>query len=293
MSIRFALSQFFSTSEPLARNRRPSMMEAYVYPCLVWLLRICLLATIYGFLRSRFFKLTRLCGDKSSQEQHVPKAHVFSNKQNARQLDDRPFFTVKEQAELEPIRQWGPHFSSKPDWQYSRDSLLSSRSTVEEPKPEALQRISEDNLACALEPGSERYQSSNRQREYLQSLLQFRALKSSALVHADWSAWNNEAHMILNGAILFDSRQTFIEVYDTMTSSGVLPDSETFSLLIECSTYMNDARRTKELVTHMTNAGFTPPREVIDGWGLQHSMGGSECNLNRDAPEFVPQFRMA
>ena len=276
----------------LARNRRLSMMVEYVYPCLVWILRICLLATSYGLLRSRFFKFTWLCADKSLPQQHVPKTHVFSNKQNARQLDERPFFTVDEQTELDPGSQWVPHLSSKFDWQYSRDSLLTSRSTVEEPKPEALRRISEENQPCALGFVSESFRSS-RQCEYLQSLLQFRALKSSALVHADWTAWNNEAHMILNGAILFDSRQTFIEVYDTMISSGVLPDCETFSLLIECSASLNDARRTKELVTHMTNAGFTPPKQFIDDSDSKHSMGGSDCNLNKDAPEFVPQFRMA
>jgi len=128
--------------------------------------------------------------------------------------------------------------------------------------------------------------SSNHEREYLQSLVHFRAFKSTALDCASWEQWNEEAQKILEGALIFGCNEITVEVYDAMMSAGVLPDHDTFTLLSRVSLAKNDFMVAKSFLTQMSNAGFIPPRDLVDR--VSRHFKAISKGLNRDAPVFVP-----
>jgi hypothetical protein len=124
---------------------------------------------------------------------------------------------------------------------------------------------------------------------YLQSLVQFRALRSSGLNHASWEQWNEEAQRILNGATLLGCTGVPTEVYDTILMAGVLPDSETFASLVRTSITLGEIGVARNFLTEMSNAGFLPPRQLVDE--VSKGFNKPSCqrqSFNRDAPEFVP-----
>ena len=131
---------------------------------------------------------------------------------------------------------------------------------------------------------------SEAEKQYLQSLLQFRAVKISKLNQASWEKWNEEAQRIIKGAILLKCRGIAAEVYSTLISGGVLPDQETFTLLVRASLVNMEIDSAKFFLGEMVNASFLPPRDLVDSVSnkIQNSIA-SKPALNKDAPVFVPK----
>lgn len=127
------------------------------------------------------------------------------------------------------------------------------------------------------------------EREYLQSLLQFRAVKISALNYATWEKWNEEAHKILQGASLFKCKDVAMEVYDIIVSAGVLPDQETFTLLIRASLINDDFVNAKLFMDEMTSAGYIPKQSDVEMVTNRHFLGAqTTTGWNKNAAVFVP-----
>ena len=129
------------------------------------------------------------------------------------------------------------------------------------------------------------------ERDFLQSLLQFRAFKASGMIDRSWEKWNEESQKVLSGAILFGCAGIPVEVYEAMTSAGVLPDAETFALLVRGCLVVNDLPNARVFVASMSNAGFLPPKELVAAvmTGFQ-SIANHHTGLNKHAPVFVPKF---
>lgn len=128
-----------------------------------------------------------------------------------------------------------------------------------------------------------------QQKDYLQSLLHFRAFRNNIFNDATWEEWNEEARKILGGAAILGSCEVAMEVYDTLTKVGVLPDGETFSILIETSLAGGDVKGAKFFLKRMSSAGFVPMKSLVDE--VLRRIGSSNKSsgkMNRDAPEFVP-----
>ena len=128
------------------------------------------------------------------------------------------------------------------------------------------------------------------EREYLQSLLQFRARKLMSFEHATWEAWNDEAQKILKGVILYKCKGAALEVYETILAAGVLPDEETFTLLVRASLICDGGSRAKVLLEEMSKAGYVPPIEFSQSVIHRDFTIGdaSYCALSKDAPVFIP-----
>ncbi len=131
--------------------------------------------------------------------------------------------------------------------------------------------------------------SPTRQKEYLQSLLHFRAFRNNIFQDASWEQWNCEARNILGGATILGSSGIAVEVYDTLCKVGVLPDVDTFKLLIETSLTCGDMKAAKMFLKRMSSAGFVPEKALVDDVLRRLSNWKKDSTvLNADAPEFVP-----
>ena len=129
------------------------------------------------------------------------------------------------------------------------------------------------------------------EREYLQSLLQFRAVKLASFNHTTWEAWNEEAQKILKGATMFKCKGVATEVYDTLTEVGVLPDEETFTSLVHFCLISDDVVNAKLFLAEMINAGYLPSREVSELVSLEYlklNRHVSGACMNKHAAVFVP-----
>ena len=264
-------------------------MDESTHFLLLWALRATLLAVI-TWLCTNPSKWSHVISHRSRKfGLHANYSRSREVSQNVRQIDTRPCFRVDEKCQDEAC---GSAESPRVHgFQYCRDTLLSRRQTSIVSQPASLRRLKHgpaEYLPRARTVATRAAIDADQKRGFLQSFLQFRALKQSPLQGANWLEWNDEARKILSGALLYDSHATFAEVYDQMMAAGVMPDEETFSLLIRCSILSNDPDRTRRLINHMRDAGFSVPLELKND--LNHISARSVQSLNPHAPVFVPRF---
>ena len=257
--------------------------EMTMYDVMLWFVRMSVPLLIY---RMYFGVSARSSACKN------PSGRSISGKQHFTISSDRPLFQIRESRDLDD-RQTGPE---RPNCfpLTSRESLLgvfkksfcmSSAVVLFKSKPPS---------GVAAHSAPRDYPSPEEEKLYLQSLVQFRALRSSGLNHASWEQWNEEAQRILNGAALLGCAGVPAEVYDTMTMAGVLPESDTFLLLVRTAISVGQLTTARTFLTEMSNAGFLPPRQLVDevSRGLNQSVSQGP-SLNKYAPEFVPALPKA
>jgi hypothetical protein len=209
-----------------------------------------------------------------------------SSKQHFTIVSDRPLYEIHESDEVSEIEPRIIRESPAPS--YSRELLLCGRDgSHPSVQVRSIFVVKQAGIHCNINsPGRNRSPDPKHEKEYLQSLLHFRAFKSAALDCASWERWNEEAQKILTGALLFGCNDLTLEVYEAMISAGVLPDNDTFLLFVKVSLAKSDLMEARSFLTQMSNAGFIPPRELVDQ--VSHRLSSAHKLLNRDAPVFVP-----
>ena len=251
-----------------------------MYDVMLWLIRLSvplLIARVY-------FK-----GNSSDHTCGKPANRVTSAKQHFTISSDRPLFEIRESRELNGLKNETDRNASFPS--VSRECLLGLYvKSLHGKSTNALFGVN-----CALDrsvdASAQVKPSPEQEKLYLQSLVQFRALRSSGLNHATWERWNEEAQRILNGASLLGCSGVPAEVYDTMMMAGVLPDSDTFLVLVQTAMTLGDLAAARNFLTEMSNAGFLPPRHLVDE--VSRSLNQSvtqRLSLNKYAPEFIPSL---
>lgn len=259
-----------------------------MYDIMIWFFRMSVPILIY---RIYFMDRTvlrhyphRSCGPV------LQSSFPASGKQHFTISSNRPLFEIRESNDLIAGTPAQPPINDSSS--VSRDILIgfylnSSESihvrelfAVKPPSGLASHESTESDITPAQE------------KLYLQSLVQFRALRSSGLNHATWEQWNEEARRILNGVNLVRCTGVATEVFETILSVGVLPDCETFTLLVRTSVKLGEFEAAKTFLNEMTNAGFLPSRTLVDD--VSKGLCASSCitgsTFNRDAPEFVPSM---
>ena len=219
--------------------------------------------------------------------QHTISTTLSSSKQHIALAESRPLFRIEEHtAESQSeIRAASQHSKSH----FSRDALLSARRTVTVTIPHDLRGLSyhpSDNVQLTVQACSR----TEAERQYLRSLIQFRAFKSSGLQKASWQEWNREAQNILTGALLLGCNSVGTEVYDIMTTNGVLVDDETFKLLVELAVKSGDLLGAKTYLQLMANAGFVVDENLPKHIERKSISTRPLATLNKDAPVFIPKL---
>lgn len=259
-----------------------------MYDVMIWFFRMSvpiLIYRIYFMSRAPLTNTARtLCGQ--STQSNVP----VSGKQHFTISSNRPLFEIRESDDV--VGGLPDRFTETGSPSVSRELLLGLYSNSSN------RVVTRSLFAFKPEPGTVSHTSAQpdispeKEKQYLQSLVQFRALRSSGLNHATWEQWNEEARRILNGANIVRCTGVATEVFDTILSAGVLPDCETFTLLVRTSVNLGEFAPARTFLTEMTNAGFLPPRTLVDevSKGLHAPSTIGSSTFNKHAPEFVPSM---
>lgn len=265
-------------------------MQELVYDGLVILVRVALIVqlyVIYDVIKHRMIR------DKSSDRLGMNGLTDCQYPRSVSTHRDRSIASSNiETGRLPPTSDPRATVWTSVPLTYSRTLLLSSRkqSTGDGVYIVELAHDSEENVTSThtLLGQSASDTGPDVQREYLQSLLQFRALRSNPRVGISWEDWNDEAKRILGGAALLNARGVSTEVYEALMQAGILPDAGTFAALVSTSITVGDVRSARSFLKKMSNSGFIPDKSLIDIVLKEYSQSRTPASLNRDAAEFVP-----
>ena len=261
-----------------------------MYDIIIWFVRMLIPILIYRvyFVADGTGWFSSL---KSSDSESTQTNRFFSGKQHFTICSDRPLYEIQEEHDVSAPSERAKGTPHQP--LFTRESCLSHYLGSSK-----LSRVPVELFRCDNSPGTcptsskEITLKPEDEKQYLQSLVQFRALRSTGLNHASWEQWNEEAQRILKGAKLLRCTGIAVEVYDTMLSAGVLPDCDTFNLLVSTSVTLGELGTAKNFLTEMSNAGFIPPRNFLEvlSQGLNDSSltVAPQHPFNKNAPEFIP-----
>ena len=223
------------------------------------------------------------------------RSHILKTngptKQHIAMAESRPLFRIEERSGVAPVEV--VNTQSSRGAVFPREMLLAARGSGANRRP--------DYVGLCIRTCDHVWESApeimiqtpvsclDQEREYLRSLLEFRAFKTSGLMKATWQEWNIEAQNILTGALLFGCSSVASEVYEIMQSNGIIIDSETFSVLIEASLKTNDIVRARMFLDHMTCSGLIVDRNLAKRVEEMANSYRPVVYLNKDAPIFVPK----
>jgi hypothetical protein len=265
-----------------------------LYAVALWVVRIVLPVSMLAFVALRLF-MQHPVNEHRRRLILNPKTQTSSIKQHALLTESRPLFRIEEQVMIGK----SPKLESGTvnEVPYPREALLAARVAVLDSKPPELAQLDWGSVRRSLESKSKasfvKVASLQDEREYLRSLLEFRALKTPGIADASWEAWNREAQKILKGALLFDCYQVGVQVHDILSRKGILPDNETFNLLLEIALKGQDLTGAKILIDLMGKAGYVADQDLQSAFQVAHSKKNASLTWNRDAPEFIPISRVA
>lgn len=264
--------------DPHAAFRICMMDDQIVNSIVSWILRssVIFLVLSIGFLKGRASRKARTLDDSRLNKQGMmPTAKPqFSSSEN------RPLFRILEcssEASVSVLGRVdvGPVFI--------RDSLLASRTCIQSSKPPQL------NPLKYCQPESiiiNRLDVTACERDSLQRLMQFKAFRTISTRGASWNEWNENAQKILRGSLLLNCKNISFEVYESLLSNGVLPDSDTFQLLVRGCLRASEYQEANHFLAKMAEAGYTPPSNLEQDF---HEKKLDSMRLNKDAPVFVPK----
>lgn len=205
---------------------------------------------------------------------------ITGSKSVLHSVDQRPLFRIKEGV-LESSDASVAQTNSGPV--FTKDSLLAARSIVSMNRPIELHDLG--SAGYIRDARGMQNNGEEPEKEALQCLMQFRALKSITLKDATWTQWNEEARKILRGALALSCKNVSMEVYDTLVAQGILPDAGTFTLLVKTSLKAEEFRNAQFFVRKMSDSGHIPPPEVQQ----EVSTKLQTLSLNKHAAVFVPR----
>lgn len=262
---------------------------------LTWILRIAFMIVVLLMVCSRYSYM-RGQSPETILKQNVSRlSGPLVHKSHILLTGDRPLYQIHEsscQEDFDAALNLRVHI-------YARDVLLASQDPSDTAPHEALSSIRYAKRQETAEPprlgdhdsSNSHFESQDKGRIYLESLLQFRAFRTNCVHGASWEQWNDEARRILKGALLYGCRNVAEDVFDAITAAGILPDVETYTLMIKVCLSQDDIPQANHFVKSMRDAGLLPPDYL-----LQLLPRGPEPikepikTLNKDAPVFVPTF---
>jgi hypothetical protein len=253
-----------------------------VYDLLIWSIRAAVIALVT-------LKLFRYA-TKSDERPSIISPNGILNHKAAHNVGpgDRPLQRIQEELPLCPAKMSSVYRNRSV---YSRDAILAARllmqSAVRNPKTQLFHVITEFPVPHQKVVGVS-------EKESLQSLLQFRLKRGSGLQGATWNEWNIEARRIVSGAALTMCKGACTDVLSVLDTNGVLPDSDTFTLLVDASLKIDGYETARSIVIRMVDAGYRIP--VHFGELMRESVRSSravETSLNRNAKIFVPRHAVA
>ena len=219
------------------------------------------------------------------------KQHAQSIKQHTLLTEARPLFRIEER-EMTSLRV-SHNNSQQSVIPFAREALLAARTIVDGTVPVELKDLKTEAAVVPPEKveksGICSRASHGDEREYLRSLLEFRALRTPGLEGASWETWNREAQKILRGTLMFDCFTVGPQVFDIMSARGILPDNETFNLLLEVSLRAQDTMGAKGFIDLMCKAGYIADEDLTSAYQLMIAKQRSSLTWNKDAPVFVPK----
>lgn len=254
------------------------MIEATAFETIIsWSLRssflLCLIIVVWRGRRSTSATLV------STESKLNSRLGMSGTKTTIISVDQRPLFRIKEGIPDSGVvsvvaNEVGPVFT--------RDSMLAARIFVSMDRPVELNVFGSKRVI----QGHHTIQSVNLddEKEAFQCLMQFRALKSIPSKDATWTEWNEEARKILRGAMALTCKNIAMELYDALVAHGILPDVDTFILLVKASLKAEEFRNAQFFVRKMSDSGYVAPSDV------QQEVTANLLNvaLNKHAAVFVP-----
>ena len=265
---------------------------------LTWILRIAFMSLVLIMVYSKYSYMRRQSPETILKPNVSRVSGALVNKSNILLTGDRPLYQIREsscQEEFDAALNQRVHI-------YARDVLLASQDPSDTTPHEALSCIRYVKRQETVElprlgdtdSSDSHFETQEKARVYLESLLQFRAFRTNCVHGASWEQWNDEARRILKGALLFGCRNIAEDVFDAITAAGILPDVETYTLMIKVCMSQDDIPQANHFVKSMRDAGLHPPDYLLqllprDPEPIKEPIK----TLNKDAPVFVPTFKGA
>lgn len=261
-----------------------------LYSWILWSLRTLLPLVILTALASRILAPSDKKQGRSRSALNA-KQHAQSIKQHTLLTEARPLFRIEER-EMTSLRVCRNQ-SQQSVIPFAREALLAARTIVDGTVPVELKDLKAEAAVVPAEEGDKSdicsRTSPEEDREYLRSLLEFRALRTPGLEGASWETWNREAQKILRGTLMFDCFTVGSQVFDIMSAKGILPDNETFNLLLEVSLRAQDTIGAKGFIDLMGKAGYIADEGLKSAYQLMIAKRRPSLTWNKDAPVFVPK----
>jgi hypothetical protein len=266
------------------------MLEIVYSQIVTWAMRALFIVGIYLFFRHRNRSEISKGVDEVGLGRRIAPIHA-SMKQHVTKTAERPLMTISESASPETC-EWREASPARPQF-ISRDSLLATLANCECVVPRGLQLFSnnpqfafpEDHVAHK----NPRKDQIDEEKTNLQSLVQFRLFKTSEVSGHDWGKWNEEARKILKAARSLGLLDIVEEVRDALLMAGVLPDVETYAILVELSVAASDVEAATGYIDEMIRSGYVVESTLLRSVERMADYCPPKKGFNKNAPVFIPR----
>ena len=268
-----------------------SMLEIVYSQIVTWAMRALFIVGIYLFFRHGNRVEISKGADAAGSARKIALIHASMKKQHVTKTAERPLMTISESASPE-TREWREASPSRPQF-ISRDSLLATLANCECVVPRGLQLFSNNPHFALPEDhvvsNDRRKDQIDEEKTNLQSLVQFRLFKTSEVSGHDWGKWNEEARKILKAARSLGLLDIVAEVRDALLMAGVLPDVETYAVLVELSVAASDVDAATGFIDEMIRSGYVVESSLLRSVERMVEYCPPKKGFNKNAPIFIPR----